>query len=107
MLGIEDLSERPDAIVCDDRRVYCVSQQTLRALSLDDGTSLWTCHLIGPENAVWSLALSERYVRGVSQPPRALAEDELESMPVVVAAAGHRRTGAAVRVPGDDRGCQA
>ena len=31
VLGTENLSDRLDALACDDRRVYCVSQQTLRA----------------------------------------------------------------------------
>ena len=83
ILGIEDLSERLDAIACDDRRVYCVSQQSLRALSVDDGTSLWACHLTGPENALWSLALSDRCV--IAYPSVSnVSEGEMESMPVVV-----------------------
>ncbi|MGC8642125.1 MAG: PQQ-binding-like beta-propeller repeat protein [Isosphaeraceae bacterium] len=82
VLGIEDLSERPDSIACDDRRVYCASQQTLRALSIDDGRMLWSCPLTGPENSVWSLVLSERYV--VAYPSASsLSDEELESMPVV------------------------
>src|SRR5262249_38611026 len=39
VLGIEDLSDRIGAIACDDHRVYCASQQLLRALSLEDGSS--------------------------------------------------------------------
>jgi outer membrane protein assembly factor BamB len=83
MLGIEDLSERPDAIVCDDRRIYCASQDRLRAISLEQGSPLWSCHLTGPANAQWSVALSERCV--VAYPSASsLSEEELESMPVVV-----------------------
>jgi outer membrane protein assembly factor BamB len=83
VLGIEDLSERPDAILCDLRRVYCVSRESLRAISLDDGGALWSCHLSGPENALWSIALAERCVVAF---PSATSptEEEMESMPVVV-----------------------
>jgi outer membrane protein assembly factor BamB/tetratricopeptide (TPR) repeat protein len=83
VLGIEDLSERPESIVCDDRRVYCVSRDTLRAFSLTDGGALWTRHLTGPENSQWSITLSERCV--VAYPSASsLSEEELESLPVVV-----------------------
>ncbi len=93
VLGIEDLSNRPEAIAWDDRRVYCASQQTLRALSLDDGTSLWMRHLSGPENALWSLALSDRCV--IAYPSLSnLSEGETESMPVVVR---RQETGALVQ----------
>jgi outer membrane protein assembly factor BamB len=92
-LGIEDLSERTGAIVCDDRRVYCASQQTLRALSIDDGAPLWSAHLVGPENALWSIALSERYL--VAYPSlSSLSDEELESMPVVMR---RQETGALVQ----------
>ena len=83
VLGIEDLSDRLDAIACDERRVYCVSQQTLRALAVDDGLPLWTCHLTGPENALWSIALTDRCVMAYPSLSN-LSEGELESMPVVV-----------------------
>jgi hypothetical protein len=54
---------------------------------------LWTCPLTGPENAVWSLALAERYV--VAYPSASsLSDDELESMPVV---ARRQDTGALVQ----------
>ncbi len=82
-LGIEDLSERPDAIACDEKRIYCVSRQNLRALSFEDGQPLWSCHLSGPEHSRWSIALAERSV--VAFPTLSLlSEDETESMPVVV-----------------------
>jgi hypothetical protein len=83
VLGIEELSERSDAILCDPRRVYCVSRDNLRALSLDDGSVLWTCHMSGPENAQWSIALSEQCVAAF---PCAApgSEEEMENMPIVV-----------------------
>jgi outer membrane protein assembly factor BamB len=83
ILGIENLSERPDAIACDERRVYCVSRQNLRGLSIDDGSTLWSCHLTGPENALWSLALSDRCVVAYPSLSNVTAE-EMENMPVVV-----------------------
>jgi outer membrane protein assembly factor BamB/tetratricopeptide (TPR) repeat protein len=92
-LGIEDLSERRLSLLCDDRRVYCATQQSLRTLSIEDGRVLWTCPLTGPENAVWSLALAERYV--VAYPSASsLSDEELESMPVV---ARRQDTGALVQ----------
>ena len=83
MLGIEDLSDRPDAIACDDRRVYCVSQQTLRALCDRRWLAALGCHLTGPENALWSIALSDRCVLAYPSLSN-LSEGELESMPVVI-----------------------
>jgi outer membrane protein assembly factor BamB len=83
MLATEDLSERPDAIVCDEQRIYCVTRQTLRAIAMDSGQTVWSCHLTGPENAQWSVKLSDRYV--MAYPTLSSASDEeIESMPVVV-----------------------
>ncbi len=93
VLGTENLSDRPDALACDDRRVYCVSQRTLRALAVDDGSPLWTCYLTGPENAHWSIALSDRCVMAYPSLSE-LSEGELESMPVVVR---RQETGALVQ----------
>jgi outer membrane protein assembly factor BamB/TolA-binding protein len=83
VLGIEDLSDRLEAIACSGKRIFTVSQQRLRALSVDDGTALWSCHLTGPENALWCLALSEKCVLSYPSLPN-LSDDEMESMPVVV-----------------------
>jgi cellulose synthase operon protein C len=93
VLGTENLSDRLDALACDDRRVYCVSQRTLRALAVDDGSPLWTCYLTGPENAHWSIALSDRCVMAYPSLSE-LSEGELESMPVVVR---RQETGALVQ----------
>jgi outer membrane protein assembly factor BamB/tetratricopeptide (TPR) repeat protein len=82
-LGIENLSERPEAISCDERRVYCTSHQTLRAISIEDGGAVWDCHLTGPENSLWSIGLSERFVFAYPSQP-SLSGDEIESMPLVV-----------------------
>ncbi len=83
VLGIEDLSERPEAIACDLHRVYCASQQTLRAMAMDDGRPLWSCHLTGPENARWSVLLSERCVLACPCVSNS-SEEELETLPVVI-----------------------
>jgi outer membrane protein assembly factor BamB/tetratricopeptide (TPR) repeat protein len=93
VLGIENLSEREGAIACDEKRIYCVSRQNLRALSFEDGQTTWSCHLSGPENAQWSIALSENTV--VAFPSQSLlSEDETENMPVVVR---RQETGALVQ----------
>lgn len=83
ILGIEDLSERPEAIAWDLHRVYCTSQQTLRAMAMDDGRPLWSCHLTGPENARWSVLLSEHCVLAYSSASNS-SEGEIEALPVVV-----------------------
>ena len=55
----------------DEKRFYCVNtenifgglRQAIRAVSLDDGSSVWSRHLTGPkEDTAWSLALTQRYV---------------------------------------------
>ena len=60
-LGIEDLSERPDALVHDAQRVYWTSDRMIRGASLRDGTIAWRAPLLGPESG-WSLALTEHCV---------------------------------------------
>jgi outer membrane protein assembly factor BamB len=84
-LGIENLSERPDAITCDEHKVYCTSHQTLRAISMDDGGAVWDCHLSGPENSLWSIGLSERFVFAYPSQP-SFAGEEVQTMPLVVRA---------------------
>ena len=104
VLGIEDLSDRLDAIACDDRRVYCVSQQSLRALAVDDGSPLWACHLTGPENALWSIPLSDRHVLAYPSLSN-LSEGELEEHARRCPAARDRCPGATIRFFRDDCGC--
>ena len=56
LLGTQDLSERPGAMVYDDRRFYCVNtdtiyggpRQAVRAISLEDGSPIWSRALSGP-----------------------------------------------------------
>ena len=92
VLGTEDLGERPDALAFDDRRFYCVSKSsgdavrkvcTLRAVSLEDGSAVWSRHLAGRDLILWSLALSDRSVL-VYPSLSSLWEEEVEAMPVVV-----------------------
>ncbi|APW63978.1 PQQ-binding-like beta-propeller repeat protein [Paludisphaera borealis] len=83
VLGTEDLGERPDALAFDEQRFYCVSKQSLRALSLKDGSPLWSRHLSGRELIHWSLALSDRSVL-VYPSLSSLWEEEVEAMPLVV-----------------------
>ncbi len=69
-LGVEDLSERPGAMTYDEKRFYCVNKenifgvlrQTIRAISLDDGSGVWSRHLTGPKDKEWSVSLTQRYV---------------------------------------------
>ncbi|MDR3639685.1 MAG: PQQ-binding-like beta-propeller repeat protein, partial [Isosphaeraceae bacterium] len=81
-LGIDDLSERPDALAFDDHRIFWASDRTLQCASLADGAIIWRQPLIGPE-AGWSLALSQRcvlaYPRESSQ-----VERDVEGFPLVV-----------------------
>src|SRR5262249_51589337 len=63
----EDLSERPESVVFNDKHLYCVNfesiggvvRQSLRAIALDDGARVWASPLSGPLNSMWSLALAE------------------------------------------------
>ena len=49
-LGSQDLSDRPGAMIYDDKRFYCVNteniyggpRQAVRAISLEDGSSVWS-----------------------------------------------------------------
>ena len=66
-LGVEDLSERPEAMALDADRFYWASGRTLNAAALGDGELAWRRHLTGPE-AGWSLALTERCVAAFPGP---------------------------------------
>lgn len=83
LLGVDDLGERPDASAMDERRFYWTSGARLRALSLEDGASLWGRPLAGPSPARWSIALSDHAV--LAYPEAAvLADDPSGPLPVVV-----------------------
>ena len=83
VLGTEDLSERPEALACHGGRIFCVSRQGLRALSLENGAVLWNCHLGGPENALWTLALSDRCVLTYPRTSHP-SDEERENLPLIV-----------------------
>ena len=83
VLGIEDLSEWPDALAVDDQHVYCACGPTpsLVAYALSDGTPVWRRHLIGPETG-WSVVLAEGVVAAYPSPDRSAA-GELPDLPLV------------------------
>ena len=66
-LGVEILSERPEAMALDADRVYWASGRTLNAAALGDGELAWRRHLTGPE-AGWSIALTARCVAAFPGP---------------------------------------
>jgi outer membrane protein assembly factor BamB len=80
-LGVEDLSERPEAIALDGERVYWVSDRTVNGASLRDGSLAWSRHLSGPESG-WVIDLSQRCVMAYPGLPRH-AENELGRLPLV------------------------
>ena len=91
-LGIEDLCERPEALVYDSQRVYWASDRTLRAAALADGKLAWREPLIGPDSG-WSLALTEQCVLAC---PRASSpvEGDMEGLSLLLR---RRDTGAFVQ----------
>lgn len=80
-LGAEDLSERIDATLADSARFYWASDRTLNALSLKDGSLIWSTHLTGADSG-WSLALTERCVLAFPLYP-ASKPGEGEGLPLV------------------------
>ena len=66
-LGVEILSDRPEAMALDADRVYWASGRTLNAAALGDGELAWRRHLTGPE-AGWSIALTARCVAAFPGP---------------------------------------
>jgi outer membrane protein assembly factor BamB/tetratricopeptide (TPR) repeat protein len=89
-LGVEDLSERPDAMAYDESRFYYINvenylgylRQAVLAISLADGSKAWSCRLTGLKEAKWSLALSQRYV--ISYPVSNIGDGgDVEKLPVL------------------------
>ena len=78
----------------DEARFYCVSRQTLRAISLADGGSLWSAHLTGPEDLHWSIALTRDHVMAFPASYDSSEPDEVAKMPLIVR---QRDTGALVQ----------
>jgi outer membrane protein assembly factor BamB/tetratricopeptide (TPR) repeat protein len=101
LLGSEDLSERPASMAFDEKSFYCVNienifggmRPALRAVSLVDGSRIWSAHLAGPQDAAWSIALTDRCL--IAFPHRARPSDgaDVENLPVIVRL---RATGALV-----------
>lgn len=91
VLGTENLGERPDSLAFDEERFYCVSKQVLRAVSLEDGSPLWSRHLAGPDLLQWALTLSDRAVLAYPS-SSSVWEDQTESLPIVA----RRRTDGAL-----------
>ncbi len=81
-LGIEDLSERPDALVRDSQRVYWTSDRMIRGASLADGQTVWSAPLLGPESG-WSLALTEQCILVYPRASRSL-ENESQGTSLVL-----------------------
>jgi outer membrane protein assembly factor BamB/tetratricopeptide (TPR) repeat protein len=84
LLGIEDLSERPGSIAFDDKRLFCANRQTLRAIALETGQPIWARHLSGPQDAIWSIALSQHHVVAYPSTSGLTDGDEVENMPVII-----------------------
>jgi outer membrane protein assembly factor BamB/tetratricopeptide (TPR) repeat protein len=91
LLGIENLSERPGSMAYDENRFYCVNMeniyggllQSIRAVSLKDGSKVWSRHLSGPKDAPWSLALTQHHV--IAYPTASSADGgDIENMPVII-----------------------
>jgi len=80
-LGVENLSERPEATAFDADRFYWASGQTLNAVSLENGELAWRRHLTGPESG-WSVALTERCVAAYPRPSGA-SPDAPSGFPLV------------------------
>jgi cellulose synthase operon protein C len=102
-LGFENLSDRPTAMAYDEKRFYCVNKdvtlrqltQVVRAVSLEDGSPVWSCPLRVRGEALWSLALTQRYVIAYPQSKSdPLERVEIENIPVIVRL---RETGALVQ----------
>ncbi len=103
-LGLENLSEWPEAFALDADRFYCASvpateansiikeNATLSAYSLGDGKPLWSRPLAGPTTG-WVVALTDRHVATYPSPARSM-DNSLESLPLEIC---RRDTGALVQ----------
>jgi hypothetical protein len=87
----ENLAERPDSIACDDKYVYCVNferiglvpRRSIRAIALESGSLAWAHPLSGPQDAIWSIALSEQAIFAYPSAPES-KESALVSVPLSV-----------------------
>jgi outer membrane protein assembly factor BamB len=84
VLGIEDLSEWPDALALDGDRLFCVCGQatnaTLTSYNLSDGSIAWRQLLSGPPSG-WAVALTERSVAVYPSPGRSV-DGDLDGLPI-------------------------
>jgi outer membrane protein assembly factor BamB/tetratricopeptide (TPR) repeat protein len=91
-LGKENLSERPAAMAFDEKRVYCTpgknphspSGKILRAISMEDGSPVWSCYLSGPEDSTWSIALTRSHILAYPSKIDMPAGGEVDNMCVIV-----------------------
>ncbi len=88
-LGAEDLSERSEAVVVSGSRCYYasgasrgLSTPTLSAISLDNGSLLWSRHLEGPRGG-WALAPSDQTIAAFPGASSAV-ESDVEALPLAV-----------------------
>jgi outer membrane protein assembly factor BamB/tetratricopeptide (TPR) repeat protein len=79
-LGLENLSERPEALGLDGDRVYWANGASVNALSLRDGSVVWSRSLLGPDLG-WSVELTERNLMAYPGPSK--KSGEFEGLPVV------------------------
>jgi outer membrane protein assembly factor BamB len=84
LLGVDDLSEHPGSMACDNRRFFCVNRQALRAISLEDGRAIWAFHLAGPEDTIWSLVLARDHVIAYPGSSPQTAGGEPVDLPVII-----------------------
>jgi cellulose synthase operon protein C len=90
-LGNENLCERPASMAFDDKRFYYTgknlhssSGKILRAISMEDGSPLWSCYLGGPEDAMWSIALSRSHILAYPSKLEVPGVSEVDSMCMIV-----------------------
>jgi outer membrane protein assembly factor BamB len=85
-LGVENLSERPQALALDGGSVYWINNRNLNAASLADGALAWTRFLSGPE-AGWGIELTDRNVLAYPL-SSAASEGEMADLPLVLCRRG-------------------
>jgi outer membrane protein assembly factor BamB/tetratricopeptide (TPR) repeat protein len=80
-LGLDDLSDRPGALIIDEARAFCASGTNLTAYRLADGSTEWSRRLLGPESG-WTLALVHGALAVLPQPAPSGTEP-LDSLPIL------------------------
>jgi outer membrane protein assembly factor BamB len=93
VVGVEDLSEWPEALAYDGERLYCATGRTLSAYSLADGAPAWRRHLSGPTGG-WTVALARRCIAAFPSPGRSFGPEPADGLPLVLC---RRDTGALVQ----------